>query len=176
MKRILIAALAAAAMVGLMGNSCEGTPRPTSNKDTQAEKARAAAETIRFTENAEIENIKRRLELTSQPGLIGYVTVINKVGQVVLYTPVMGKVTSGSKRLTRPFHFISCDKGANYGDCEVEAPSDEGTYGKSSDFVYFWTPGGQYFQTDLGYVYSDKPFRLDTKPLIDISSLTAPKS
>lgn len=167
---ILVCACAFA-LIALVG--CE-PPQPTqiSNKVHESEKAAAVAESIRFTENAEIENIKKRLELTSQPGLIGYIAIINKVGQVVLYTPVKGKVTSGKKRLTRDFAFIRCKTGEYTSDCQIKAPSDEGTYGESSDYMYFWTPGEQYFQTDLGYIYSDKPMRLTIEPLLSLSGVT----
>lgn len=172
MRRITILALSAVIMVGLMGNDCTPQPTQISNKVHQSEKAAEAANSIHFTENAEIENIKKRLELTSQPGLLGYIAIINKVGQVVLYTPVKGKITSGKKRLTRDFAFVRCDKGPNWGDCEVKAPSDEGTYGESGDYIYFWTPGEQYLQTDLGYIYSDKPFRLTVEPLLSLGNVT----
>lgn len=170
MNRLLIA-IATLSFLGLA--ACD-PPQPTqiSNKVHESEKAAAAAESIRFTENAEIENIKKRLELTSQPGLIGYIAIINKVGQVVLYTPVKGKVTSGKKRLTRDFAFIRCKAGDSTSDCQIKAPSDEGTYGESGDYLYFWTPGDQYFQTDLGYVYSDKPMRLTIEPLLSLSGVT----
>jgi hypothetical protein len=174
-KKIPLAlAIAAVGLVGLMGSDCTPQPTQISHKVHESQKAAAAAEQIRFTENAEIDNIKRRLELTSQPGLLGYIVLINKVGQVVLHTPVLGKVTSGGKRLTRPYAFVRCDKGSNIGDCEVAAPSDEGTYGSSGEYIYFWTPGGQYFQSDLSYVYSHQPFRLTEKPLLDLGALAAP--
>lgn len=135
-------------------------------KTTQAQHAKEAAESINFTENAEIDNIKDRLELTSDPGLLGFVTLVNNVGQVALYTPVKGKVTSGSKRLTSTERLIRGDRGANYGDFLGSAPSDEGTYGSSNPYIYFWTPNGRYIQTSMDYVYSDQPFRLNAEPLM----------
>lgn len=171
MKRLLLIPALALGLAACEDDS--GTPV----KNQQAQKAAAAANSIHFTENAEIDNIKKRLELTSSPGLLGYVTLINRVGQTVLYTPVQGKITSGSKRLTPPDR---CDAGIStgknecwYGDGKVRAaPSDEGTWGSSNEYVFFWTPGGQYFQTSLDYVYSDKPYRLREEPLIDLSTAT----
>ncbi len=140
--------------------ACE--PRQKTAKEVQAEKAQAQADSIKFTENAEIENIKKRLELTSNPGLTGFIILLNEMGQPVMYTSVKGKVTSGSKRLTAPDHY-TCDGGVcNY----RPAPSDEGTYGSSDSYIYFWTMSGQYIQWNGKYLYSEKPFRLDTKPLV----------
>ena len=48
------------------------------------------------------------------------------------------------------------------GDKELPSPSDEGTYGHSGEYVFFWTPAGQYIQWNGKYLYSDKPFRLTT--------------
>jgi hypothetical protein len=133
-------------------------PTPTA-KEIQSAKAEAAAESIHFDENAEIDNIKRRLELTSSPGLLGYVVLLNDAGQPIQYTAVKGKITSGSKRLTSPY----LSTGSGY---VPMAASDEGTYGSSNDYVYFWTESGQYIQWNGRYLYSDKPFRLRVEPLV----------
>lgn len=128
------------------------------NKTIQSNKAEAAANSIHFDENAEIDNIKKRLELTSQPGLLGYVVLLNQTGQPVMYTTVKGKITSGGKRLTSPYY--SNESSA------PRAPSDEGTYGTSGEYVYFWTQNGQYIQWNGTYLYSDKPIRLSVEPLV----------
>ncbi len=146
----------------LMFTACTDSDRPA--KSVQAEKARAAANSIQFTENAEIDNIKKRLELTANPGLLGFVVLLNETGQPVMYTGVKGKITSGSKRLTRPDR--STTEGAGTNNVVVQAPSDEGTYGNSGEYIFFWTPAGQYIQWNGKYLYSDKPFRLSTEPLV----------
>lgn len=149
-------------------DGCDGNHESNTVKTRQAAEAERAAEQIRFTENAEIDNIKRRLELTSSPGLLGYIALINNVGQVALYTPVKGKVTSGNKRLTPTWTYTGKSRDCGQYNCEdiVEAPSDEGTSGKSGEYVFFWAPTGQYFQTNMSYVYSDQPFRPTSDPLL----------
>lgn len=158
--------LALVMLAALILSACEDDSGLAPVKQSQSERAKAAAESIRFTENAEIDNIKKRLELTADPGLLGYVALINSIGQIVLYTPVEGKITSGGKRLTSPQRFVEGDTGQWYGDFVMDAPSDEGTWGHSNPYVYFWTPAGQYIQTDMEYVYSDQPFRLSEEPLL----------
>lgn len=149
----------------IMGGDCEVNDDQHGARFAQAQKAKEAANAVRFDENAEIDNIRKRIELTSAPGLLGYVTLINRVGQAVMYTPVQGKITSGGKRLTPPQKEWSVMGNNN---AMGPAPSDEGTWGESNPYVYFWTPGGQYFQTSLDYVYSDKPYRLKEVPLIEL--------
>lgn len=142
--------------------------QPTSSqvKMAQSQKAESAANSIVFDENAEIDNIKKRLELTADPGLLGYVVLLNEMGQPVMYIGVKGKITSGGKRLTKPYDWVHKDCGQAYCDKEVDAPSDEGTYGHSGEYVYFWTTNGQYIQWNGKYLYSDQPFRLTKEPLV----------
>ena len=139
-------------------------------RDLQAKRAAQAAESLSSTENAEINNIKRRLELTSNPSLVGFILLLNEAGQPIMYTSVKGKVTSPGKRLTqtwRVFHEqdYACGGGAGCDPVQA-APSDEGTWGQSDSYIYFWTMDGQYFQWSGHYLYSEKPFRVRTEPLI----------
>lgn len=166
----------AVAVVALLFLGACGDEAPKQKKVSEAQKAQRAAESITFTDNAEIENIKKRLELTSNPGLLGYIALINRVGQVVLYTPVSGKVTSGAKRLTPQSKLWGVDRGQYNGSAIGPAPSDEGTWGSSNPYVYFWTPGGQYIQTSMEYVYSDKPFRLNEEPLMVVADTPTTES
>lgn len=118
----------------------------------QSQVAREAARSINFTENAEIDNIKKRLELTASSSLVGYVVLLNGTGQPILYTGIKGKITSGSKKLT--------DGGV------TGTLSDEGTYGSSNPYIYFWSTSGVYHQWSGDYLYSDKPIRLSVQPLV----------
>lgn len=134
----------------------------STNKSVQAQRAKEAANSISFTENAEIDNIKRRLEQTSKPDALGFIVLLNETGQPVMYTSVKGKITSGGKRLTEP------DRVGGYADHPYirQAPSDEGTYGHSGEYIFFWNADGQYIQWNGKYLFSDKPFRLKTEPLV----------
>lgn len=158
-----IAILLVATAGGALLTGCFDDKVPA-NKQVQAQKAAQAAASISFTENAEIENIKKRLELTSQPGLIGYIVLLNESGQPVYYTTVKGKITSGSKRLTEPDRSGSWGSGQN--NVVRAAPSDEGTWGSSGEYIFFWTQAGQYVQWNGKYFYSDKPIRLSVQPLV----------
>lgn len=164
-------AIALATTSALLLSAC-GEPAPPTAKDTQARKAADAANSIKFDENAEIDNIKKRLELTSNPGQIGFVLLLNEMGKPVMYTGVKGKITSGGKRLTAPQE-VRCLDVAGAAGCSqqmVEAPSDEGTYGSSNPYVFFWTADGQYIQWSGKYLYSDKPFRISDPTIVILNS------
>jgi hypothetical protein len=160
MKRIGLLASVALLMLPLVG--CQDAP--ASNKVTQAQKAAEAAQSINFEENAEIENIKRRLELTADPGKIGFILLMNAAGQPIMYEGVKGKITSGSKRLTSPQKALGNGNGG-YG-AVVATPSDEGTWGSSSPYVFYWNTDGVYRQWDGNYLYSDQPIRTRVEPLV----------
>ena len=138
-----------------------------STKTTQSQKAQEAAESISFTENAEIDNIKARLDLTSNPGLAGFVLLMNEAGQPIMYSGVKGKITSSGKRLTAPHRVAQHGNSMKgYAYVDTVTPSDEGTWGSSSPYIYFWTTTGQYIQWNGKYLYSDKPFRTKVEPLV----------
>ncbi len=167
-KIAMIVALAATTALA----ACGPMPAPDV-KSVQSQKAAEAANSIQFTENSEIENITRRLNLTSNPGQIGFVLLMNESGQPVMYMSVKGKITSGSKRLTRTEQSACIptvdNDGNQTGTCsyeKVSAPSDEGTYGSSGEYIYFWNTDGQYVQWNGKYLYSDKPFRTRIEPLV----------
>lgn len=159
--RILISAMVAMS-AGLLVTACE--PNAPSARDVEAKKGMAAANSIKFETNAERDNIVKRLKRTSDPGMIGFVLLLNEAGQPIAYLNVIGKITSGGKRLTPPMEYY-CPTGA--ATCGWQpAPSDEGTYGSSNPYVFFFTTDDQYFQWSGHYLYSDKPFRINAKPLV----------
>lgn len=161
---LIISALCATILI----TACDPPKRPApSAKQVQTQKAQEAAESISFTENAEIENIKSRLKLTSDPGLTGFVLLMNEAGQPIMYTGVKGKITSGGKRLTAKQELRKLRNGTGTWQYSVvDSPSDEGTHGSSNPYVYFWTITGQYVQWNGKYLYSDKPFRTKVEPLV----------
>ena len=166
MRKIISVLSIAAAAFALAG--CEPNPPANPAKTAQAAKAAEAANSINFTENAEFDYLKKRLELTSNPGQIGYVLLLNEMGKPVMYAGVRGKITSGQKRLTAPQE-VKCLEVADAVGCSqqmVDSPSDEGTYGSSSPYVFFWTTDGQYFQWAGKYLYSDKPFRISDPTIV----------
>jgi hypothetical protein len=161
-KIVMMAAIASVSILA----ACKLEVAPATQKQTQTQKAAEAANSVKMVENAEIDNIKARLELTSNPGLMGFILLMNEAGQPIMYTGVKGKITSGGKRLTAPTQQWKIDRGEWSGTQLGPAPSDEGTWGSSDSYIYFWTTSGQYMQWNGKYLYSDKPFRTTVEPLV----------
>lgn len=163
MNRIVIACLGATLVSGCV----EEQRGPASNRQQQADKAAAAAQSVRFTENAEIDNIKKRLELTADPGKLGFILLMNQAGQPILYEGVKGKVTSGGKRLTEPDRMFTAGNGNGGTNMAVRgSPSDEGTWGSGAHYIFYWNTDGVYRQWSGDYLYSDQPIRMKIEPLV----------
>ncbi len=139
------------ALVGLatMSNtSCEGSNKHTETvSDTGIEKAHADIETGSDGFTVEQRNVKNRLETDNEIGAIKHLYVISAMsGQTILYSTVDGKVTSGSKRLTSPVVLENGDRGEWDGDFVMPAIQDDGTYGSSMNYLYWWDINGVYHQ------------------------------
>lgn len=91
----------------------------------------------------EQRNIQNRLKTDNQIGAIKHLYVISAMsGQVILYSTVDGKVTSGGKRLTNSMIRIS-----HYdGNMSMPRIQDDGTYGSSMNYLYWWDVKGVYHQ------------------------------
>jgi hypothetical protein len=118
----------------------------------------------------EQKNIKERLQEDNKPGSIKHLYVISAYsGQVIIYSTVRGKVTSGSKRLT-PNTVAS---GGDYPDGfdisingvtknTEEVLQDDGTYGHSGDYLYWWDTKGVYHQH---YIAGGQIVHVSNQPL-----------
>lgn len=155
----------------LLSSGCKPEEPIQSNKTTQSQIAQRTAESITFAENGEIENIKRRLELTSSPQKLMYIVLVNQMGQPILYEGVRGKVTSGGKALTPRDRVVRQDVGVQYSWYGIRAaPSDEGTYGSSGEYIFYWNTDGVYRQWAGPYLLSDQPIHLSQPTLVIMQS------
>lgn len=119
---------------------------------------------------AEQRNIKERIVEDNKPGAIKHLYVISAYsGQVLLYSTVRGKVTSGGKRLT-PSAVDGGGKssvgiGVTIGDERYytsEVLQDDGAYGQSMNYLYWWDERGVYHQH---YVEGGQIVHISSEPL-----------
>lgn len=106
---------------------------------------------------SEQRNVRDRLVADNKPGAIKHLYVISAYsGQVIIYSTVRGKVTSGGKRITPSvvtgYRTDSASSGGfsvNIGGSSqqtYEVLGDDGTYGSSGDYLYWWDTRGAYHQ------------------------------
>jgi hypothetical protein len=153
---VVIIIIAGTSAVIFHETSTVETP-PTST--TGVKKAEAEISTGSDGLTVEQRNIKKRLEMENQPGSIKHLYIISAMsGQVILYSTVDGKITSSGKRLS-PYHVAAMDNqgcsyelrgieikinGEKYRTSEVL--QDDGTYGSSISYLYWWDSQGRYHQ------------------------------
>ena len=117
----------------------------------------------------EQQNIIDRLHNDNKPGAIKHLYVISAfTGDVLLYSAVKGKVTSSGKRITPTTVQVGDGKEAHrfYG---YDAPGgretseviqDDGTYGSSIEYIFWWDTKGVYHQQGVSgalWHVSDQP-------------------
>lgn len=162
----------AAACGGGGGNSL--IPAATSASGVAATRAEVKAGADNMT--TEQRNIKKRLALENMPGSTKHLYVISAMsGQVLLYSTVDGKVTSSSKRLapsTVVGVFDSLDSQNEWGGFPfvfngkqkrtAEVLQDDGTYGSSMEYIYWFDSQGVYHQH---YVSGGQILHLSDQPI-----------
>lgn len=120
--------------------------------------------------------VAMRLERDNQAGTFKYVYVINAyTGNVMYQSMAVGKVVSSAKRLSPGTVAASVGNGSNgyygYGipvniggqdHHTSETLSDDGTYGSSSPYLYWFDPFGNYHQVYASSVY----LHVSSNPLV----------
>lgn len=164
--RLLLAGLVLLSTLGLAGCSEDHSPTPTENaipvSASGVKKATTQVKTDLNGETIEQKNIKERLAQDNQPGSIKHLYVISPFsGQVLLYSTVRGKVTSGSKRLSpttvvgqyvgvsgyQSDGRVASSGGQAFGNgITQEMLSDDGAYGSSSEYIYWFDSRGKFHQ------------------------------
>ena len=164
---ILIAGIAIVALT-----SCK--PEDESPKSASGiEKANVRIQTGSDNLTTEQRNVKKRLEMDNQVGATKYLYIVSAYsGQVILFSSVDGKVSSSGKRLT-PKTVVVGTNGehqrpgfrVNIGGSEMvtsEVLQDDGTYGDSGEYLYWFDTSGNYYQY---YVTGGSIPIVSTKPL-----------
>lgn len=117
-------------------------------------------------------NVRDRLLEDNKPGSIKHLYVISAYsGQVIIYSTVRSKVTSGSKRLTPTSITVGASGdfkrpgfSTDFGDAVTgEVIQDDGTYGSSSEYLYWWDTKGIYHQH---YVSGGQIVHISSQPLV----------
>lgn len=150
MKKIVLAIVLCAPFL-LAANECGSAPV----SDSGIRKASVQVQTGADGLTAEQHNVRERLMEDNKPGAIKHLYGISPFsGQAIIYSTVKGKVTSGGKRLTPSTIAPNGYQGervgfrvAGLGGAETgEVLQDDGTYGSSSDYLYWWDTKGIYHQ------------------------------
>lgn len=154
MNKILLLALVASALFVTGCQSETSEPKSTSGitKATAVVKTQANGLTV------EQSNVKNRLEAENAPGAIKHLYVISAMsGQTLIYSTVRGKPSSSGKRLTPKTVLVANASTGGYKQGMKiniggathrtgEVLGDDGTYGSSIPYIYWWDIQGKYHQ------------------------------
>jgi hypothetical protein len=161
-------AISLMALLGcLFAIGCRETQTPSA---TNVGRAKAEIATGADGLTVEQRNVKRRLEMDNDIGSVKHLYVISAYsGQVLLYSTVKGKVTSSGKRLTpssvhvgdgnQAKRFYGYD--APGGRETPEVLGDDGTYGSSIEYLYWFDQADVYRQH---YVQGGQIIHISDKP------------
>ena len=128
--------------------------RPVSSSSVK--KADVQAITDVDGKTIEQKNVSNRITNDNKIGAIKYLYVISPYsGQVIIYSTVRGKVSSSGKRLT-PYSVNGYNENIVTANNYViisgkkyitdEVLQDDGTYGSSDPYIYWWDTKGVYHQ------------------------------
>lgn len=160
-KKLITIGFSLALMIFATAEGCENTTS-TPRSSSGVKKATTTVNVGTDGLTVEQRNITARLKEDNTPGAIKHLYVISPYsGEVIIYSTVKGKVTSGGKRLTP--QTVSAIAGQCVGDAHEGFPidingqnkytsevlQDDGSYGNSSDYLYWWDVNGRYFQLPL---------------------------
>lgn len=170
MKKLIILPIIAACFT----SGCYDTPQ--AHSDSGVKKATVKIKTDVSGHTVEQQNIIDRVNQDNQPGSIKHLYIISPYsGQVILYSTVRGKVTSGGKRLTPKTvndkvtggkgMWVSIN-GEQYTTEEVL--QDDGTYGDSGDYLFWFSSNGRYHQH---YLTGGQIIHVSSEP-ITVKSVT----
>lgn len=149
---VLTAVLIALAFVG-----CDNEQPQQPKSASGVSKASVKIQTNENGLTIEQENIANRLKLDNTPGSIKHLYVLSAMtGDVLIYSTVKGKVTSSGKRLTpTSVSTMYNPNGTDWGfqvaiggtwQHTSEVLQDDGSYGSSIEYLYWWDVQGRYHQ------------------------------
>lgn len=163
-------------LVVLLLAACNDNGSNQQKSDSGVAKATVQVQTDASGKTIEQENIIERLRRDNLPGSVKHLYVISSyTGDVLQYSTVKGKVTSGSKRLSPKtvnnavglngmngsVNTVSLNGTSYYTD---EVLDDGGAYGESGNYMFWFDAQGNYHQYyPAGGTYvaiCDKPQRI----------------
>lgn len=111
---------------------------------------------------AEQRNVRDRLDMDNKIGSIKHLYVISAYsGQCLIYSTVKGKVTSSGKRL-HPSTTTYTSSSTFTDQYSPELLGDDGTYGQSVEYIYWWDVRGVYHQH---YVQGGQIVHISDQPM-----------
>ncbi len=117
-----------------------------------------------LNDSLERRNIRERLLRSNKPNAVQYVYLLGDTGTYIGYYVIKGKVSSTQSQMTTAQLVQNCP----YADSAcpvVDAPGDDGSYGDNEPGIFFFTAEGVMVTTDMRFIVSDAPLKVDAPRL-----------
>lgn len=135
-------------------------------KDTEENQQRLirAVPPPKLQTSLERKNIARRLERINRENVTSYIYLIN-YGKVMAYYVISGKPSSLNSFMTPMEQLVERPGGAQTRQwMTLEAPDQDGSYGKNVEGVFFFTTEGVYVEWKGDYLWCDQPLKISQPP------------
>lgn len=173
MKKYMTVAMMVLVACALMctGSTCDGEKVPSSyEKEVKATEDNQqtlikAVPAPKLKTSLERKNIARRLERINRENMTSYIYLVS-YGKVMAYYVITGKPSSLNSYMTPMEQLVGKAAGGSNGTqwMTVEAPDQDGSYGKNVDGVFFFTTEGVYVEWKGDYLWSDQPLKITQPP------------
>jgi hypothetical protein len=153
-------AIALAVVLTIAVAACTSTPdsRPQdnaqANKNFQAQEKNVPVPPL--TDSLERRNIAEHLKRNNQPDRVRYIYLLADTGGIYAYFVIKGKVTSAASQLTPTDDIYT----HSYGNLDLQASGDDGSFGGDEGGIYFFTDTGQEIQWNGRWLLSDNPLTI----------------
>ena len=170
MRRILlVGGTIVAVMLSLGADECGTSPQSQSRLKRATVQVQVGSDGL----SVEQRNVTKRIVEDNKPGAIKHLYIVSAYsGQVLVYSTVQGKVTSSGKRLNPSVVFGTKDTPTAASGFRIPFPggdqftgevlADDGTYGSSVEYLYWWDARGVYHQQ---YVTGGMILHVSSEPL-----------
>jgi len=172
MNKLLVVLAALLASLVVAGVALAGKPDWFSGQEHLSDRiAESALNAVPYPESQvknggflERKNLRERLLRFSKQSKIGYVYVMS-FGKFVGYYVIKGKISSTLSQMTNTTQTWQMPH--QTGELAVDSIGDDGSFGPNEEGVFFFTVTGVMVQTNLDYMYSDAPLRIDVPNLLN---------
>lgn len=168
-RAVLLAVLTVACLFGAVAAAYASEPNwfkgleDTSNQIATTQIKNDPYPVNQMQNSLERANLVKRLLAFNNPKKIGYL-YITSFGKFVGYYTIEGKISSTQSELTNTQQHWNNGSG----DTVIESIGDDGTFGPEEGGdagTFFFTTSGVMVETDLDWIYSDKPLHIDVPNL-----------